>query len=130
MISGDTGITVEKGILVQFDFHSVHHNPEFYPEPDKWDPERFLPENRDKLVPYSYMPFGMGPRNCVGMRFALMEAKTAAAYLVYKYRLFKSANTQPKLIPKKFEFILTVGDIRIGLEHRNHSKTEFINGFH
>ncbi|CAG2103506.1 unnamed protein product [Medioppia subpectinata] len=82
---GDTGITIPKGTTVDVDIQSIHHNPEYYPNPDRWDPERFMPENRDQLVPYTYMPFGMGPRNCVGMRFALMEAKTAIAHLVNKY---------------------------------------------
>ena len=121
-VLGDTGIKIPKGMIVNFDIHSVHHLEEYYPEPFKWDPERFMPENRDKLVPYTYMPFGIGPRNCVGMRFALMEAKTAAAILVYKYRFFKTPNTQPKLIPKKFEFILTDGEIPIGCELRDKSK--------
>ena len=105
-------------MIVNCEVSSVHLNPEYYEEPKKFNPERFMPENRDKLTPYTYMPFGMGPRNCVGMRFALMEAKTASAFLVYKYRFFKTANTQKELKPKKFELIMKVGDIPIGLELR------------
>jgi len=77
-----------------------------------------MPENRDQLVPYTYMPFGMGPRNCVGMRFALMEAKTAVAYLVTKFRIKRTINTTvpPKI--KKFEFLLTTGDINVAFELR------------
>ena len=119
---GDTGLTIKKGMSIQIPIHAIHHCPDFYPSPNRFDPERFLPENRDKLIPYTYLPFGAGPRNCVGMRFALMEAKTAAAILVYKYRFFKTPNTQPKLIPKKFEVILTDGEIPIGCELRDKSK--------
>ena len=43
----------------------------------RFDPERFAPENKDKIVEMTYMPFGDGPRNCIGRRFALMEAKMA-----------------------------------------------------
>ena len=43
----------------------------------RFDPERFSPENRDKIIEMTYMPFGDGPRNCIGRRFALMEAKMA-----------------------------------------------------
>ncbi|XP_054157849.1 cytochrome P450 3A24-like [Oppia nitens] len=116
---GDTGLTIPKGMLVNFDVETLHHNPDYYPEPDRWNPERFMPYNRDKLVPYTYMPFGLGPRNCVGMRFALMEAKTAVAYLITKYKFVKTANTTIPLKPKKFEFLLNTGDKFVGIEHRN-----------
>ena len=121
LILGDTGITIPKGMLVNFDIQSLHHNPEYYPNPSVWDPERFMPENRDKLVPYTYMPFGTGPRNCVGMRFALMEAKTAIAYLVNKFQFSRTPKTTVPLKPKKFEFILTTGDVYVGFDLRNKS---------
>ena len=108
-------------MIVNFDIHSVHHSSEYYDDPEIFNPERFMPENRDKLTPYTYMPFGMGPRNCVGMRFALMEAKTAAAFLVYKYKFFKTTNTPKELKPKKFQLGFTSGDILIGIEMRNKS---------
>ncbi|XP_054157182.1 cytochrome P450 3A11-like [Oppia nitens] len=116
---GDTGITLPKGSMVNFDIQSVHYNPDYYPEPDRWNPERFMPYNRDKLVPYTYMPFGLGPRNCVGMRFALMEIKTAVAYLVNKYRFVRTDKTDESLIAKKFEIVLTTGDTYLGIESRN-----------
>ncbi|CAG2100140.1 unnamed protein product [Medioppia subpectinata] len=115
---GNTGLTIPKGMMINFDVHSVHHSPEYYPNPDVWDPERFLPENRDQLVPYTYLPFGLGPRNCVGMRFALMEAKTAVAHLITKYRFKRTANTAVPLKYKKFEFLLTPEAIQIGVEKR------------
>ena len=105
-------------MLVNFDIHSIHHDEEYYPNANKWDPERFMPENRDKLVPYTYFPFGIGPRNCVGMRFALMEAKTAAAYLVNKFHFYKTPKTPTELISKKFEFLFTVDNVFVGIELR------------
>ncbi|CAG2101452.1 unnamed protein product [Medioppia subpectinata] len=115
---GDTEIIVPKGTLVVFDIQSLHHSPEYYPNPEVWDPERFLPSNRDRLVPYTYMPFGTGPRNCVGMRFALMEAKTAVAHLITKYRFKRTANTAVPLKYKKFKIILTSEVIYLGIEKR------------
>jgi len=105
-------------MIVNFDIQSIHRNPEYYPNPEKWDPQRFLPENRDKLTPYTYLPFGIGPRNCVGMRFALIEAKTAVVHLINKFKFVKSLNTQIPLKIKKFEFLLSVGDINVGVEIR------------
>ncbi len=77
-----------------------------------------MPENGSNLVPYTYMPFGIGPRNCVGMRFALMEAKTAVVHLINKFKFVKSSNTQIPLKFKKFEFLLNAGDINVGVELR------------
>jgi len=105
-------------MIVNFDIQSIHHDSDYYPNPRKWDPERFLPENRDKLTPYTYLPFGMGPRNCVGMRFALMEAKTAVVHLINKLQFSPSANTQIPLKFKKFEFLLTAGSINVGVDLR------------
>ncbi|CAG2167842.1 unnamed protein product, partial [Oppiella nova] len=115
---GDTGLTIPKGMMVNFDMQTLHHSPKYYPNPDRWDPERFMPENRDQLVPYTYMPFGMGPRNCVGMRFALMEAKTAIAHLINKFKFVRTPNTTVPLEIKKFEVLLTTGDVNIGIELR------------
>ncbi|XP_054156647.1 cytochrome P450 6k1-like [Oppia nitens] len=115
---GDTGITIPKGMLVNFSVRSLHCNPDYYPNPDRWDPERFMPYNRDKLVPYTYMPFGLGPRNCVGMRFALMEAKTAVAYLVNRFKFIRTPKTTVPLIENKFEFMYTTGDVYVGVEIR------------
>lgn len=66
---------MEKGTILTIPIYSLHHDPQYFPNPDKFDPERFSDENRDKINPYVYMPFGIGPRQCIGLRFALMETK-------------------------------------------------------
>lgn len=103
--------------------YGLHHDPEYYPEPEKFDPERFSPENKGKINQYVYLPFGAGPRNCIGefhnnlisgiicnpvlyayifvigMRFALAEVKVAIAHLVHNFMIEPSKKT---LIPMKF----------------------------
>lgn len=57
---------IEKGCLVAIPVIALHYSPEFFDDPEKFQPERFSEENKSKIIPGSYMPFGMGPRNCIG----------------------------------------------------------------
>jgi cytochrome P450 len=65
----------------------VHRRPEFFPDPERFDPERFTPENEKKLPRYAYMPFGAGPRVCIGNSFAMMEAQLILATIAQRCRL-------------------------------------------
>ena len=95
---GDTGITLNAGLLVHISIYAIHHSQEFFPEPEKFDPDRFMPGNKEKIIPYSYLPFAVGPRNCVAMRLAQMEMKVCIAHFVNKFRL--SANSKTCVPPK------------------------------
>ncbi|XP_076340696.1 cytochrome P450 3A24-like isoform X2 [Tachypleus tridentatus] len=94
---GDTGVKISKGTIIQIPLYAIHHDPDYYPQPDVFDPERFLPEKKNERHPYAYIPFGAGPRNCVGMRFALMEAKLCLAYILRTFRFRACAETREKL---------------------------------
>lgn len=63
----DTDVTIEKGKMVVLSSWGIHHDPKYYPDPEKFDPERFSPENEKNRHPCAYLPFGAGPRNCIGM---------------------------------------------------------------
>lgn len=80
------GITLPKGARVLVSLANVHYDPVNHQEPHTFRPARFLPENRHKLAPCAYLPFGAGIRHCVGMRFALAEAKLALALMVYYFK--------------------------------------------
>nr|XP_015838493.1 PREDICTED: cytochrome P450 9e2 isoform X3 [Tribolium castaneum] len=58
--------TIEKGVTTIIPIYGIHRDPQYFPNPDKFDPERFSDENKAKIVPGTYMPFGVGPRNCIG----------------------------------------------------------------
>ncbi|KAK3870708.1 hypothetical protein Pcinc_024089 [Petrolisthes cinctipes] len=77
-----TNIHLKPGDIVQLPIWCVQHDPKYWPEPDTFRPDRFMPENKNQIHSYTHMPFGMGPRNCIAMRFALMEAKVALAKMV------------------------------------------------
>lgn len=63
----EAGITVEKGQIFLIPVLGLHYDPEYFPDPEKFDPERFNAENKPNIKPYTYLPFGEGPRNCIGM---------------------------------------------------------------
>ncbi|KAH6935455.1 hypothetical protein HPB50_006019 [Hyalomma asiaticum] len=71
----ETGIRLAKGCAVAIPAYAMHHDPSFFPDPERFDPDRFSDENVGTIRQYSYLPFGAGPRNCVGMRFALLSVK-------------------------------------------------------
>jgi cytochrome P450 len=110
-ILGSTGIVIEKGMIVGIPVWALHHDPQYYPNPYTFDPERFSVENRERIVPYTYLPFGAGPRNCIGTRFALLETKIALIKVLSNYRFIQSKGTK---IPLRF---LPVGRPLLRCEH-------------
>lgn len=57
---------LEKGTSIIIPIIGLHHDPKLFPDPDKFEPERFSEENKSTIDPYSFIPFGEGPRNCIG----------------------------------------------------------------
>ena len=86
-------LTIPKGGLVFIPIYSIHRDPTIWPNPEKYDPERFSPEMKRSRDPYLYLPFGTGPRNCIGLRFAQMEMKLMLARILKKYSLELAADT-------------------------------------
>ena len=78
------GYLVPKDMVVLYAPYTLHRREEYFPEPEKFDPERFTPE-REKLLPrYAFVPFGAGPRICIGMYFAMMEGHLLLATLAQR----------------------------------------------
>jgi|SRR5579859_142937 len=68
-------------------FYNVHRDPRFWNEPERFDPERFTPERSAGRLPFAYLPFGAGPRQCIGNQFALTEAQMVLASIAQRYQL-------------------------------------------
>ncbi|WP_406873436.1 cytochrome P450 [Aminobacter sp. P9b] len=79
---------------------TVHRHRKLWDRPNAFMPERFHPENRDKIDRYQYLPFGAGPRVCIGMSFAMQEAIIALAILLSRFRFDTVAETKPWPVQK------------------------------
>ena len=112
------GIPVKKGTAIQLPIPASHYDEEFFPEPYAFKPERFLKENEDKIVPYTWRPFGAGNRVCIGQRFAMMEMKILVAKLLQKFQIVKTAQTSLD-VPAGTLFLLTHTNAIVKLETRN-----------
>lgn len=86
-------ILIKKGEVIIFPYYQLHHDAEYYPNPEKFDPYRFSDDNKDTIVSGTYLPFGMGPRTCIGSRFVLMEAKLLMFNLLLNFEIKKCART-------------------------------------
>ncbi|GAB0096690.1 hypothetical protein DMENIID0001_122330 [Sergentomyia squamirostris] len=97
---------VQPGEGVIIPIVGLHHDPKYFPNPSKFDPERFSEENKSNIIPFTYLPFGIGPRNCIGSRFALMEVKAIIYYILTKFTFEVSIRTQVPLVLDKAGFAL------------------------
>uniref|UniRef100_A0A2I3SYU7 Cytochrome P450 3A n=1 Tax=Pan troglodytes TaxID=9598 RepID=A0A2I3SYU7_PANTR len=88
------GMFIPKGVVVMIPSYALHRDPKYWTEPEKFLPERFSKKNKDNIDPYIYTPFGSGPRNCIGMRFALMNMKLALIRVLQNFSFKPCKETQ------------------------------------
>uniref|UniRef100_I3MLS0 unspecific monooxygenase n=1 Tax=Ictidomys tridecemlineatus TaxID=43179 RepID=I3MLS0_ICTTR len=99
------GVFIPKGTIVAIPIYSLHQNSMYWPEAEKFYPERFNKKNKDSINPYVYMPFGNGPRTCIGMRFALMNMKLALIRVLQNFSFYPCKETQIPLKLSKTPFL-------------------------
>jgi cytochrome P450 len=111
------GYTIGRGSWIYASPWVTQRDPRYFPEPLKFDPERFAPERVDSIPPFAYFPFGGGPRVCIGNAFATMEMILILASVLQKFRVELAAG-QGDAEPEALIAIRPRGGLRIALECR------------
>jgi len=91
------GYLLKKGAQLQTGIIALHRNAKYWSDPDNFKPERFLGESAEPAVKQAFMPFGAGPRKCIGSVFAMLEMQTAIYTVLKKYRLSRVEGAEPKI---------------------------------
>lgn len=111
------GVNFPKGTSALIVPSAMHRIESIYPDPEKFDPDRFLPENSVSRHPYAYIPFSAGARNCIGQKFAILEEKAILSTILRNFTV-RSTQQREELCPLA-EIILRPGDgIKVVLTKR------------
>ncbi|CAG9108386.1 unnamed protein product [Plutella xylostella] len=112
-------IRVSKGTKVDIPIMAIHHDPQYYPDPDVFDPERFSAENKNSRPNMTFMPFGEGGRLCIGQRFAHLQMKTGLAYVLRHFNVKVDDVTQKLTYLKSTLIIRPTTDMNFTFVPRN-----------
>jgi cytochrome P450 len=109
---------IKKGMVVMIPIFTINRHPKYFPNGDTFDPERFLPENKDKIYPYTFMTFGYGPKNCMGMRYSYDVMLLVAAFLYRDFHFRCDKDTKLEFTPGKL-FLSSTRPMKFNILNRN-----------
>ncbi|XP_017777890.1 PREDICTED: cytochrome P450 9e2-like [Nicrophorus vespilloides] len=110
-------LVIEKGTVIWFPIHAMQRDPNHFEDPERFDPERFSDENKSKIDAASFITFGIGPRNCIGSRFALMETKILIYHILKNFEIVPVQKSVIPVVLSKKHFNMTAeGGMWFGLK--------------
>ena len=107
---------IPKGSLIVVSTYALHRDPRFFPEPEHFNPDRFAPGWEERISRFAYLPFGGGPRVCIGNGFAMMEARLVLATVAQRCKLLLESNTE--IAPKQLVTLRPSHAVRMRVEKR------------
>jgi cytochrome P450 len=113
------GYPIHKGDVMIMAIYALHRRADFFPDPEKFEPERFTPEGEKQLPRYAYMPFGAGPRICIGNHFAMMEGHLLLATLAQRVTFELVPGPEPVPDPTKTITIRPKKSMKMIVRRRN-----------
>ncbi|XP_029651414.2 thromboxane-A synthase [Octopus sinensis] len=112
------GVNIPENLTVRIAVDALHYNPKYWPEPEKFIPERFSEEAKSKQVPFTYLPFGAGPRMCLGTRLAKLEFKIAAVEMIRNFKILRTEKTEDPLALDDSVFLAAKNGVWVKFERR------------
>ncbi|NP_001166004.1 cytochrome P450 6CK11 [Nasonia vitripennis] len=121
----NTNFRIEKGTKLLICMNAMHRDPDIFPDPEKFDPLRFTKENIASRQPYTYLPFGDGPRACIGIRFGMLQTKIALIGLLSNYNFSVCEKTSIPVMYARRSFTQTP-EYGIYLKTEKRNKSTFL----
>uniref|UniRef100_A0A1Y1MBZ7 Cytochrome P450 n=1 Tax=Photinus pyralis TaxID=7054 RepID=A0A1Y1MBZ7_PHOPY len=113
-------VCFDSGTICVIPVHAIHMDQRYYPNPKKFDPDRFSAVNKQTLTPFAYLPFGAGPKGCIGTRFALLEVKLVLCAILNKFDIIPVPETKIPVVTKRRSLFLGAeGGMWLGLKKRD-----------
>ncbi|XP_062133869.1 cytochrome P450 4p1-like [Drosophila sulfurigaster albostrigata] len=112
------GLILPVGTQIVVQIFDLHRNPKYWDNPEKFDPDRFLPENMKDRHTYAFIPFSAGQRNCVGQKYGMVQMKTFLIYIIKQFKILPLFDPKDLILHSG----ITLGvknDIKVKLVRRN-----------
>lgn len=119
----NTNIVIQSDTPILIPVYGIQHDPKYYPEPEKFIPERFSSEINKSFVEMPYLPFGEGPRNCIGMRLGKLQTKVGLILCLQKYSYELAGSSKKPIEMSVSSIVLTpIGGINLKIAKRNYAE--------
>lgn len=117
--------TLDEGVRILIPVYALHHDPQYFDNPEEFRPERFSPEEFSNIIKYSYLPFGEGPRACIGERLALMQSLAGLAAILSRFTVEPAPEStrHPAYDPLSEITLMVKGQLPLLLKKRSDTVT-------